>query len=112
ATTAGLVRSLWQATPHQPCPSRGHILPPKAIGSHSPTLVINRTPEPPRLRFLASATPHLIETIVEQTSEVCGTRPDRSLKKEPYQGPWIEWVGISTWPHAYLGLVEKPSIVI
>jgi len=34
---------------------------PKNVGQHGPTVVINRMPQPPRLRFLAHVTPDLIE---------------------------------------------------
>src|SRR5262245_46246155 len=34
---------------------------PKDVGQHGPTVMINGMPEPPRLRFLADITPHLIE---------------------------------------------------
>jgi hypothetical protein len=45
----------WPWEKHRICAS------PKAIRSHRPPGRINRMPEPPRLRFLANITPHLIE---------------------------------------------------
>ena len=37
------------------------LAPPKDIGSHGATAVINRMPQPPRFRFLPHVTPHLIK---------------------------------------------------
>ena len=39
----------------------GILPPPKDVRQHGATVVIDRMPQPPRLRFLAHITPHLIE---------------------------------------------------
>ena len=39
----------------------GILLAPKDIRQHVPTVMINGVPQPPRVRFAAHVTPHLIE---------------------------------------------------
>jgi hypothetical protein len=39
----------------------GILAAPEDVGSHVPTVMINRVPQPPRVRFAAHITPHFVQ---------------------------------------------------
>jgi hypothetical protein len=65
------------------------LSPPKDVRQHGATVVIDGMPQPPRLRFLADITPHLIE-LWRQPAALCKLVSATDLNRDMLWGQVLQ----------------------